>query len=99
NSACNNMSNSVAKIHSSRERTERSFGLYAKDGGRKYLNQAERRRVLAAMEQLDDDKRLFALTLLWTGARLSEVLALTPASFQIEGGTIAISTLKRRRAV
>jgi integrase/recombinase XerD len=33
----------------------------------------------------------------WTGARVSEVLALTPASFQVECGTVAIRTLKRRK--
>lgn len=70
--------------------------LYAADGARKYLNAAERRRALAVMEQLPDDKALFALTLAWTGARISEVLALSPASFQTECGLVAIVTLKRR---
>ena len=42
------------------------------------------------------DKALFALTLAWTGARISEVLALTPASFQIEQQLITFRTLKRR---
>jgi integrase/recombinase XerD len=72
-------------------------GLYATDGARKYLNAAERRRALAATKKLPPDKALFAMTLAWTGARISEVLALTPASFQIERGVVAIVTLKRRR--
>ena len=73
------------------------LSLYATDGARKYLNRDERQRVLAAVEQLPIDRALFALTLAWTGARVSEVLALTPSSFQIEGGVVAIRTLKRRR--
>jgi integrase len=72
-------------------------GLYAADGVRKYLNLAERRRALATIETLAPDKALFALTLAWTGARVSEVLALTPASFQVERGIVALRTLKRRR--
>jgi integrase/recombinase XerD len=74
-----------------------AFGLYARDGARKYLNQAERQRALAAMEFLEPGRALFALTLAWTGARVSEVLALTPASFQIERGIVALRTLKRRK--
>lgn len=49
------------------------------------------------MQQLPDAERLFALTLTWTGARVSEVLALCPASFQIEAGIVGIVTLKRRK--
>lgn len=75
------------------------FSLYAaRTGARKYLNRAERLRALGAMQQLPPDQALFALTLAWTGARVSETLALTPASFQIESGIVAIRTLKRRRA-
>ena len=73
------------------------FSLYAPDGSRKYLNSGERRRALAAIAKLPPSKALFALTLAWSGARVSEVLALTPASFQIESGIVAIVTLKRRR--
>jgi integrase/recombinase XerD len=73
------------------------FGLYAPNGARKYLNRAERQRVLAAVAALKPDEALFALTLAWTGARVSEVLALTALSFQVESGTVAIQTLKRRR--
>jgi integrase/recombinase XerD len=73
------------------------FSLYAPNGGRKYLNRDERQRVLAAMAELPTDQALFALTLAWTGGRSSEVLGLTPSSFQIERGIVAIRTLKRRR--
>ncbi len=64
---------------------------------RKYLNHAERRRVLEAADKLDLRPALFVLTLAWSGARISEVLALTPRSFQIERSLVAIVTLKRRR--
>ncbi len=75
------------------------FSLYGADGGKKYLNLAERRRALAAMDALQPGERLFALTLAWTGARISEVLALTPQSFQLASGIVAILTLKRHQCV
>jgi len=78
-----------ARVVSDQRSVERGDGgsLYAIDGGRKYLNRAERQRVLAAAEFLCPDEALFILTLAWTGARVSEVLALTPMAFQIECGT------------
>lgn len=97
--ACNIMSNTDAEKIARRAPSDRFEGasLYAADGGRKYLNHAERQRVLAAIDGLDPDRALFVLTLAWTGARVSEVLALTPASFQIDAGVVAFTTLKRRR--
>ena len=74
-----------------------SSRLYARDGARKYLNRSERQRALASMAALERDQALFALTLAWTGARISEVLALSPQSFQIDAATVSIVTLKRRR--
>jgi site-specific recombinase XerD len=92
------MSNTVtAKGLPRRCRPADSSGLYARDGGRKYLNQTERRCSLAAMAGLESDQALFALTLAWTGARVSEVLALCPPSFQIDASVVSIATLKRRR--
>lgn len=77
------------------------FSLYAQDGsaggGRKYLNHEERARVLAASEALDRRSALFILALAWTGARVSEILALTPRAIQVERSLISIVTLKRRR--
>lgn len=55
--------------------------LYAACGERKYLNRDERARALEAAKHLPQEWTLFCLTLAWTGARLSEVLALTAASF------------------
>lgn len=98
---CNIMSNTVAasreeRAAMSRDRDPEPFSLYAPNGARKYLNRDERHRVLAAIEFLEPDQALFALTLAWTGARVSEVLALRPSSFQVELGVVALRTLKRR---
>ena len=71
-------------------------GLYASSGERKYLNSDERRKLLAKFETLDPDKCLFALMLAWTGARVSEVLALTANSFQVDASIVTIETLKQR---
>ncbi|MCW0221530.1 MAG: site-specific integrase [Prosthecobacter sp.] len=95
------MGNTVAGVEQGRVTTVSwradASSLYAPNGCRKYLNHAERQRALAAMSLLKFDQALFALTLAWTGARVSEILALTPSSFQLEGGTVAIQTLKRRK--
>lgn len=72
------------------------YSLYTTAGSRKYLNAAERRRVLCAADALAPDQKLFVLVLTWTGARISEVLALTASSLQLEPGIVAIRTLKRR---
>jgi site-specific recombinase XerD len=70
--------------------------LYARSGERKYINRTERRRV-AAMERLERERALFSLLLAWTGGRVSEVLGVTPSSFQIERNIVTLRTLKRRR--
>jgi site-specific recombinase XerD len=67
--------------------------------GRKYLTQSELQRVLAAAAQLPDDKRLFVEVLAWSGARISEALALTPSRFDMELNSVTLLTLKRRKAV
>src|SRR5271166_2679229 len=72
-------------------------GLYTDTGQRKYLNRAERTRALAAAGHLSRDRMLFCLTLAWTGARISEVLALTPARFQLNECVVSFQTLKRRK--
>jgi integrase len=74
------------------------LSLYAPTGERKYLNEAERGRVLA-VRGLSAERSMFLLTLAWTGGRVSEVLALTPGHFQVEYGVVSMLTLKRRRHV
>ncbi len=97
------MSNSVTRRPSGHPAPHRhgahrqdASSLYTRAGGRKYLNADERRRVLACLDDLPRDQALFVLTLAWTGARVSEVLALSPAGFQPEAGIVSVRTLKRR---
>lgn len=71
--------------------------LHSPSGGRKYLNAAERKRFLIAAGNAEPEIRLFCLILLWTGARLSEALALTPAAIDLDNDAIALRTLKRRK--
>jgi integrase/recombinase XerD len=73
------------------------MSLWSSIGGRKYLNAAERRRFGEAVRRVSLEERLFCLVLMWSGARISEVLALTPNSFDVETGLVTLETLKRRR--
>jgi integrase len=79
------------------EHAHAGMSLYGPTGGRKYLNAAERRRFIKAANRADPETRLFCLVLGWSGGRISEVLALTPAAIDIESGVASIETLKRRR--
>ena len=76
--------------------TRAGMSLYGPTGGRKYLNAAERRRFIEAARRAPPDVRLFCFVLRWSGGRISEVLALTPAAIDIESGVATIETLKRR---
>lgn len=73
------------------------MSLYGPSGSRKYLNAAERRRFAEAACRAEPKTRLFCLTLLWSGGRISEILALTPAAIDIESGVANTETLKRRK--
>lgn len=70
--------------------------LYSAAGGRKYLNAAERRRFLATLDHLPASERLFCLVLMWSGPRVSEARTLTPATFDLDSGTVTFRTLKQR---
>ncbi len=80
-----------------REQPYDGLSLFGHSGNRKYLNAAERRRFIEVAWRAPAKVRLFCLTLGWSGARISEVLALTPASIDIESGVASILTLKRRK--
>lgn len=80
-----------------REQLHDGLSLFCQSGSRKYLNAAERRRFLESAQQLPPPERLFCQVLALSGARISEVLALTPASIDIESGVASIRTLKRRK--
>jgi integrase/recombinase XerD len=76
---------------------EAGVSLYGPTGGRKYLNAAERQRFIEAARQASPEVRLFCFMLRWSGGRISEVLALTPAAIDVESGIANIHTLKRRK--
>src|SRR6266849_356036 len=80
-----------------REHPHDGVSLFGPSGSRKYLNTAERRRFLEAAYRLPPRERLFCVVLTLSGGRISEVLALTPASIDIESGVADIETLKRRK--
>jgi len=80
-----------------RDHAHCGMSLYGSAGGRKYLNAAERRRFVRAARRAPPEVRLFCLVLGWSGGRISEVLALTPAAIDIDSGVAIIQTLKRRK--
>ena len=71
--------------------------LYDPEGNRKYLTAAERSAFLAAAARHPPEVRTFCRTLAYSGARISEVLALTPRQIDTSAGVIIIETLKKRR--
>jgi integrase/recombinase XerD len=79
-----------------REQPYDGLSLFSRSGNRKYLNAAERRRFVDAAAGAPDHVRLLCLVLRWSGARVSEVLALTPAVIDLDTGVVCIRTLKRR---
>ncbi len=73
--------------------------LFTSQGRRKYLNATERERFLKAAQTKSEIQDLFCRTLLWTGGRLSEVLALRSDNISAEEGVIVFRTLKKRNDV
>jgi integrase/recombinase XerD len=72
------------------------MSLHASTGSRKYLNAFERRRFRGALRLAPESVRLFCLTLIWSGGRISEVLGLTPQAIDLDAGVVSLKTLKRR---
>ena len=71
--------------------------LYDTRKQRLYLNAAERSRFLNVARKAEGPQRTLALTLLFTGCRLSEALELTTDAIQPEARVIAVRCLKKRR--
>jgi integrase/recombinase XerD len=71
--------------------------LYDPKGNRKYLTASERSAFLDAAARRPAEVRTFCRTLAYTGARVSEVLALTPLQIDSSAGVIVIESLKKRR--
>ena len=71
--------------------------LFDRTGNRKYLVARERLAFVRAACVKGGDVGAFCLTLAITGARISEVLALTPARIDGANGAIIFKTLKQRK--
>jgi integrase len=72
------------------------LSLYDKRGSRKYLTASERQAFANAASRYSPATKAFCLTLLYTGARVSEVLALTIDRIDNSNNAIVVETLKRR---
>lgn len=71
--------------------------IYDQTGRRKYLTTNERQSFIDCSQRLRPEVATFCLTLVYTGARISEVLALTPERIDQESGVIVFESLKKRR--
>lgn len=71
--------------------------LFDDRGRRKYLIATERCAFLQAASCAGGQTATFCTVLAFTGARVSEVLALTPERLDEASGTINFETLKRRK--
>jgi integrase/recombinase XerD len=94
-SCCNRIRHSVSAGGLMRESFQ-DVSLFNRTGSRKYLNATEQLRFIEAAQHAPLKARHFCLTLGYSGARISEVLAITPGAIDIESCAIGIRTLKRR---
>lgn len=74
-----------------------SWSLYDERGRRKYLVPLERKQFLQAALSVGGETAAFCAVLVFSGARISEVLSLTPERIDDANGTINFETLKRRK--
>lgn len=74
------------------------LSLYTAGGERKYLTEAERNALIAAAKACPSPRlRTFCLTLVYTGCRISEALAISRRSVEPSAGCIAVRSLKKRK--
>ena len=66
-------------------------------GQRKYIIQEERHRFQEVALTKELETKTLCLLLLWTGARIGEIQALTSANIDVANNSIVIRTLKQRR--
>lgn len=71
--------------------------LYDRRGHRKYLTQSERSAFLRVVAHRPAKVRTFCRLLAYTGARISEILALTPSQIDVSARVVVIESLKKRR--
>lgn len=76
-----------------------TWQVFDEIGRRKYLNDAERTRFLAAANSLPPSARALCQVLVFTGCRVSEALSLRRHQLDADCKALAIRTLKRRRLV
>lgn len=81
----------------SNQQKDAAFMLYDQQGNRKYLTRSEREAFLAAARRAAPEIETFCLTLAYTGARISEVLALHPMRIDTSDSSIVIECLKKRK--
>jgi integrase/recombinase XerD len=93
-SGCNTLSKTVAES-AGRYPAPITPGLRCR-GQRKYLTHAERELIGQASLALKPQHALIVGLLLWTGARISEILSLRAADFDLSEGLVVVRTLKRR---
>lgn len=74
-----------------------TLGLFDEKGNRKYLTARERLAFVYAASQEKIPVCTFCLTMAFTGARISEVLALTPNRIDMADEAVVFETLKQRR--
>jgi integrase/recombinase XerD len=74
-----------------------SGSLFDQAGVRKYLTARERFAFARAAYRQGGEIATFCLTLAFTGARISEVLALTDERIDSNNGTLIFESLKRRK--
>lgn len=80
-----------------RTQTKGRLALYNAGGQRKYLTEAERTSLIAAARACPCPKlKTFCLTLVYTGCRISEALAVTARSIEVGSGFLAVRSLKKR---
>ena len=73
--------------------------VYDRSGRRKYLTANERQRFHVAADRMPAPTRALCYFLSHSGCRISEALSVTRDHIDIDGGTVTVRTLKRRRLV
>jgi integrase/recombinase XerD len=89
--------NSGLKIPKATKTPTMHWSLYDERGRRKYLVPLEREQFLQAALGVGGKTASFCAVLVFSGARISEVLALTPERIDDANSTINFETLKRRK--
>lgn len=74
-----------------------TISLYDVRGRRKYLTPKERRQFAMTALRYAPSIQTFCLTLIFTGARISEALSLTMDRFDRTNELVVLETLKRRK--